>query len=86
MTYGLRSGTSLVSKTGRAGFDPSATCELPHAPLAQEVERWPHTPEVTVRLGQGVPMTIDLLRWMEWNTRRSQKPVPPEGVRVRVPP
>ena len=26
-TYGLRSGTSLVSKTGRAGFDPSAACQ-----------------------------------------------------------
>ena len=26
-THGLRSGTSLVSKTGRAGFDPSAACE-----------------------------------------------------------
>jgi hypothetical protein len=37
--HGLRSGTSLVSKTGRAGFDPSATCHTKHASVAQRTER-----------------------------------------------
>ena len=80
--HGLRSGTSLVSKTGRAGFDPSAACqrvpsEAPRfrCPLGSAAERRPHTPEVTVRLGQGVPDGSCSGGW-NWNTPRSQKSGP----------
>ena len=59
---------------------------MAHAPLAQEFERWPHTPEVTVRLGQGVPDERHMLRWLELEYTPVSEIGARKGVRVRVPP